>query len=1763
MQVPYNMRALWSPLLAKITIMIITATEMTAADQWGDNKFTMIPAPKSSFDRMDPHPAACSDEARMYPHPEDCTKFTRCVNKRLIIFSCPPLTAFDPETQICAWRVGKNGCGGKLGYSVPERVKGMTWEGQRSEERKEIVPYIAKYVDIKRTDKVKKSSDVINVVVDPVTTAAESGKITTPVQDRSQSEISNTLNDTYNVIYSQVYNSHHVISLENVVEGSKINVASDDIDQDFTRNMSIPNYHDVVSQNYTERTSPHQLSLSDKDKQQNGVPEPLQPVEVEFQKESLWRTIGNRYFTGNSSLEVENVTGNSTQDFTRHIVEPDNTDATNNSETTLSNTDALTNLSTDSYSAETKEKRMKSSQTDSPIQQYNMTKERAITASPLWNLTNSHITSFTLSSNTTKQAILQNNDLEIINETRTDAPIFTSGNIQIPNKDLGSQNVANRTNSALEHSAYDYTSISMNNTSINGTIFNLPRDIVHIINKTKDSNHTGNHQNIEMERINTTTLDKTFQEDLGKLEKKLDDENSTHTSPKDEVHTYRHTIGSVWGHADMKLSTTLPLNIEQTVPDLAVSSSVLDGFFSFIRPVPYFRALENVTMGSDKKNTTESSQQRITHSNNSSQITSTTMDSVLDHSFSKSISAAVSADFSPNETSLKEMHSSTRKPEKQAEVSGKGKFFFVPVPIKKTAQNSTKDLSDHLQNKSDPHEVDSRSREVETTTNNATDSFYTTKSTELFIRLPLLSKSVTNYTDSRSEIENKVYIKDIAKMGPMPFILGGLVKPRRAALTSRPTNTLESAQEGPFSESKKKFKGDGDNSRSKSKRRDNSSPRPLYVKLYNFRKNGQSLAGSDETGSDALVTTRKWYDILKQRRRLRIRGLQSQSSNLSPEVPSKMNFRPSRRQFLPIMPKLWERQYPAHKFQRDEFFKKTTSSQSQILSAKTRAKPEYPAQYTGSVPEEENQNQSKMAPAIVSFKSAPYMVKGDKRPFQCPFNDGHFTDPNNCAVFYHCDNGVAYRRDCPKGQIFHRAALACVTASVALPCSPQQQEQQQQPQGNQQQHPQQRLQTSLPDAMANTITSYISDNVQCPERHGLFRDPKSCSHYLECSDGEPVRRQCMAGTVFDPSLATCTWSKFGPGCERQVDPEKPLSEMGGNLAGNEEQSSEHDMPGQSTKDHLRDHFMCQRDGFFRDKGRCEVYYFCADGEALRLTCEPGTSFDPALNMCVWTQLVPGCDDLEDTLDSTGDLDQGAGKQTARTSEKGEEATPLLRSAVNTGFSCPERTGLFPLPGDCEFYISCVDGHSAILRCLSGTAFNKQTTRCVVKSMVPECADQTESFVCPSLHGVYPDEVNCSAFIHCFQGIPYRHFCQPGTAYSPEARSCTWKYLVPQCWRHAALTRIKKVTIPVPDEIKSSSFDAVKNWLKQNKYYGRNISTSDSYTDGKRQATQDIDNGRNLKQNSKLLASFSNYFGTDHSRFDNTDPSRVVPYEDQRGNPNLPTWRADSSSPAHRLPAHIRQYAGHSNRRFSDTVSQRFSNRNIDWKSWGWSHPRTLTEEQTSEKTYDVPLTSLRSDQYLMQPQPHRQGLPEFQCPPVKDGFYRDDVLCDIFHRCVMGERFTFVCPPGTFFRLEGNFCDHSAIMPDCNQDGVRISALSRFPRLRTSGSQPKFATPALAPQAWSYRPYSEATSQRATNQEGYYDFQPRLQTRVAETSSPPTCPSQSGLFPHPDNCRQFLFCAHSVPLVLTCPTTLLYNSRTLTCDFPATVVCGSRVAFPY
>ncbi|KAH9512569.1 hypothetical protein Btru_038814 [Bulinus truncatus] len=156
------------------------------------------------------------------------------------------------------------------------------------------------------------------------------------------------------------------------------------------------------------------------------------------------------------------------------------------------------------------------------------------------------------------------------------------------------------------------------------------------------------------------------------------------------------------------------------------------------------------------------------------------------------------------------------------------------------------------------------------------------------------------------------------------------------------------------------------------------------------------------------------------------------------------------------------------------------------------------------------------------------------------------------------------------------------------------------------------------------------------------------------------------------------------------------------------------------------------------------------------------------------------------------------------------------------------------------------------------------------------------------------------------------------------------------------------------------------------------------------------------------------------------------------------------------------------------------------------------------------------------------GIQDFQCPSVLDGFYRDNLFCDIFHRCVLGTRFTFTCPTGTFFRMEGNLCDFWETVSDCTQDGIRLEAINSLPEVAPEPSPLPVPNPGPS----------------------------EVDVDVINNDSEPTpCPASSGLFAHPRNCKQFLFCAHNVPLVLTCPETLLYNSQTLTCDFAKNVRC--------
>ncbi|XP_076434646.1 uncharacterized protein LOC143274658 [Babylonia areolata] len=65
-------------------------------------------------------------------------------------------------------------------------------------------------------------------------------------------------------------------------------------------------------------------------------------------------------------------------------------------------------------------------------------------------------------------------------------------------------------------------------------------------------------------------------------------------------------------------------------------------------------------------------------------------------------------------------------------------------------------------------------------------------------------------------------------------------------------------------------------------------------------------------------------------------------------------------------------------------------------------------------------------------RAETYRVVALGTDFHCPSRAGHFRDPLNCAVYYHCLGGVAYRRDCPNGKLYDVRRRMCRPALQVL-----------------------------------------------------------------------------------------------------------------------------------------------------------------------------------------------------------------------------------------------------------------------------------------------------------------------------------------------------------------------------------------------------------------------------------------------------------------------------------------------------------------------------------------------------------------------------------------------------------------------------------------------------------------------------------------------------------------------------------------------------------
>ncbi|XP_023719014.1 protein obstructor-E [Cryptotermes secundus] len=122
-------------------------------------------------------------------------------------------------------------------------------------------------------------------------------------------------------------------------------------------------------------------------------------------------------------------------------------------------------------------------------------------------------------------------------------------------------------------------------------------------------------------------------------------------------------------------------------------------------------------------------------------------------------------------------------------------------------------------------------------------------------------------------------------------------------------------------------------------------------------------------------------------------------------------------------------------------------------------------------------------------------------------------------------------------------------------------------------------------------------------------------------------------------------------------------------------------------------------------------------------------------------------------------------------------------AASAQFKCPEKTGYFPDPVQCDLYYKCKQGEAEEKLCPDGLVFddsNPSQARCDIPANV-ECGDRSElqdpqpSEGCPRANGYFrhSDAQVCDKFFNCVDGVPNVLPCPPGLIYDDTRSTCAW------------------------------------------------------------------------------------------------------------------------------------------------------------------------------------------------------------------------------------------------------------------------------------------------------------------------------------------------------------------------------------------------------
>ncbi|XP_026837186.1 uncharacterized protein LOC6555043 [Drosophila erecta] len=267
------------------------------------------------------------------------------------------------------------------------------------------------------------------------------------------------------------------------------------------------------------------------------------------------------------------------------------------------------------------------------------------------------------------------------------------------------------------------------------------------------------------------------------------------------------------------------------------------------------------------------------------------------------------------------------------------------------------------------------------------------------------------------------------------------------------------------------------------------------------------------------------------------------------------------------------------------------------------------------------------------------------------FDGDIFGDENDCISYVKCIHGDLVKQKCPAGSYFNVISKNC------------------------------RL----------SRTGFCASQKEICLEGELQVDSEDCAGYMECLNGDLVKKKCPIGSYFEPIFKLC-----------QVDENGVCSSSSNECTDEEVQV---------------------------DPTNCAGYFNCENGKLETKTCPSGTYFEPTYKTCI-VDLKGVC--VEPPAKCTeGDLvidpNNCAGYLKCIDEEFVEEKCPagtyydskLETCTVDTEGVCVTIRKLCAEglrekdPKDCAAYTQCIRGAVEILRCDSGRYFNATQAECLI------------------------------------------------------------------------------------------------------------------------------------------------------------------------------------------------------------------------------------------------------------------------------------------------------------------------------------------------------------------------------------------------------------------------------------------------------------------